>query len=51
MESWYPYVIGTVAFFYIQSFNRVAKMYFESEKSLSWNDLFTKVIPVNPSGG
>lgn len=50
MEYWYPYVIGTVAFLYIQSFNRVAKLYFESEKTLSWNDFFTKVVPVNPSG-
>ena len=46
MESWYPYVIGVVAFFYIQSFNRVAKMYFESKKTLSWNEMFTKVIPI-----
>ena len=49
MEYWYPYVIGTVAFFYIQSFNRIAKMYFESEQTLSWNELFTKVIPISPT--
>jgi len=46
MESWYPYVIGIVAFLYIQSFNRIAKMYFQSEKTLSWNEMFTKVIPI-----
>ena len=46
MEYWYPYIIGTVAFFYIQSYNRVAKMYFKSDQTLSWNDLFTKVIPI-----
>ena len=46
MEYWYPYVIGTVAFFYIQSFNRIAKMYFESEKTLSWNEFLTKVVPI-----
>lgn len=46
MESWWPYVIGATAFFYVQSYNRIAKMYFESEKTLSWNDLFTKVIPL-----
>ncbi len=49
MEYWYPYVIGAVAFFYIQSFNRVAKMYFESDQTLSWNELFTKVIPISPT--
>lgn len=47
MKDWYPYVIGATAFFYIQSYNRIAKLYFESEKTLSWNDLFTKVIPVS----
>ena len=50
MEPWYPYVIGATAFFYIQSFNRIANIYFESQKTLSWNDLFTKVIPISPSG-
>jgi hypothetical protein len=46
MEPWYPYVIGTVAFFYIQSFNRNAKMYLESGKTLSWSDFLAKVIPI-----
>ena len=46
MESWYSFVIGIVAFFYIKSFNRNAKLYLESDKTLSWNDLFTKVVPV-----
>lgn len=46
MEPWYPFVIGTVVFCYVKSFNRVARMYMESEKTLSWNDMFTKVIPV-----
>lgn len=46
MESWYPFVIGTVIFFYIQSFNRVAKIHLESERSLVWNDFFTKVVPI-----
>lgn len=46
MESWYSFVIGIVAFCYIKSFNRNAKLYLESEKTLSWNDLFTKVVPV-----
>uniref|UniRef100_A0A6C0EP43 Uncharacterized protein n=1 Tax=viral metagenome TaxID=1070528 RepID=A0A6C0EP43_9ZZZZ len=49
MESWWAYVIGTVAFFYIQSFNRVATMYFKSDQTLSWDDLFTKVIPIRNS--
>ena len=46
MEPWYPYVIGTVAFFYIQSFNRNAKMYLESDKTISWDKFFTHVIPL-----
>ena len=46
MQPWVPYVIGTVAFFYIQSYNRVAKLYFESDKTLSWEDFFTKVVPL-----
>ena len=50
MEYWWPYVIGTVAFFYIQSFNRIARMYFESKKTISWNEFFTKVIPVGDDG-
>ena len=47
MEYWYPYVIGAVAFFYIQSFNRIAKMYFESGKTLEWRDFFTVVLPIS----
>jgi hypothetical protein len=50
MEPWYPFVIGTIAFFYIHSFNRNARMYLESEKTLSWRDFFTKVIPISESG-
>ncbi len=46
MESWYPYVIGGVAFFYVQSFNRIARVYLESGKTLSWADFFTVVLPV-----
>ncbi len=44
MEPWYPFVIGAVIFFYIHSFNRVAKLHLEN--SLSWSDFFTKVIPI-----
>ena len=46
MESWYPFVIGGIAFLYIQSFNRVAKMHLQSNNTLTWNDFFTKVVPV-----
>jgi hypothetical protein len=46
MESWYAFVIGTVAFFYIHSFNRIAKLYLESDRSIAWNDFFSKVIPL-----
>jgi hypothetical protein len=44
--EWLPYVIGTTMFLYIHSYNRVARMYFESEKTLSWGDFLTKVVPV-----
>lgn len=47
MESWYPFVIGTIMFLYIQSFNRIARMHLESDRSLDWSDFFTKVIPLN----
>lgn len=46
MESWYPFVIGTIIFLYIQSFNRIAKIHLESDRSLLWNDFLTKVIPI-----
>ena len=46
MESWYPYVIGTIIFVYIQSFNRIARLYLESGRSLVWKDFFTQVIPM-----
>lgn len=46
MESWYAVVIGSVIFLYIHSFNRVAKMYLESDKTLSINDFFTSIVPI-----
>lgn len=46
MEPWYPFVIGGIAFLYIQSFNRIANMYLESNKTLTWNDFLTKIIPI-----
>lgn len=46
MESWYAIVIGTVMFLYIHSFNRVAKMYLDSNKSIAFSDFFTTVIPL-----
>jgi len=51
MKTWYPLVIGTVMFLYIQSFNRVAKLYFESNKTLGWRDFFTVVLPLNDGSG
>ena len=48
MESWYAVVIGSVIFLYIHSFNRVAKMYLESDKTLSINDFFTAIVPIIP---
>jgi hypothetical protein len=46
MEPWYPFVIGTVIFGYIQSFNRITKIYVENGKTLEWRDFFTVVLPV-----
>lgn len=51
MGTWYPIIIGTVMFLYIQSFNRVAKLYFESNKTLGWGDFFTVVLPLNNGSG
>jgi len=50
METWYPFVIGAVAFFYIHSFNRIARLYLESGKTLSWSDFFTIVLPIGGDG-
>ena len=46
MEPWYPFVIGTVAFLYVHSFNRIQK-----KKILTWNELFTEVIPTRSLQG
>jgi hypothetical protein len=46
MEPWYPFVIGTIIFAYIHSFNRSANLYFESGKTLEWRDFFTVVFPI-----
>ncbi len=46
MESWTPFVIGSVIFFYVQIFNRVGNLYFESGKKLDWNDFLTVILPV-----
>jgi len=40
MEPWYPVVIGSVAFFYIHSFIRNAKLYKQSKNTLTWGELF-----------
>jgi hypothetical protein len=47
MESWYPFVIGTIIFLYIQSFNRIARIHLESNRGLEWNDFLTKIIPIS----
>jgi hypothetical protein len=46
MKNWYPYIIGTIMFLYVQSYNRVARIYLESGKTLAWSDFFTKVVPL-----
>jgi hypothetical protein len=40
MESWIPLVVGTVAFFYIKSYNRLAKMYDSSDRQLTLQSVF-----------
>lgn len=47
MELWYSIVIGTVIFMYIQSYNRIAKMYLENDKNLTFQDFFSKIIPLD----
>ena len=47
MESWYPFVIGTIIFAYIHSFNRIVKVYFESGQTVEWRDFFTVVLPLS----
>jgi hypothetical protein len=41
MEPWYPVVIGSVIFFYIQFFIRNMKMYLQSGKTLGLQDMFS----------
>jgi hypothetical protein len=41
MESWYPIVIGSVIFFYIQLFIRNMKLYLQSDKTLGLQDMFS----------
>lgn len=40
MELWYSIVIGSVIFLYIQSYNYTAKLYLESDKTLTLQDVF-----------
>jgi len=47
MDIWPPIIIGSVMFLYIQSFNRIARMYFQSGKTLEWRDFFTVVLPLS----
>ena len=39
----FPFVVGTVAFFYIKSYNRIARMYHESDRTL---ELKKVLLPV-----
>lgn len=38
-------VVPFVVFLYIQLFNVLATKYLESEKTMSWNDLFRHFVP------
>jgi hypothetical protein len=44
MELSYPIVIGTVIFFYIKFFNKNAKMYLESERTMTWSEFIEKTF-------
>ena len=37
---WFPFVVGSVAFFYVKSYNRIARMYHESERTLELKNVF-----------
>jgi hypothetical protein len=47
MDLWYPVVIGSVMFFYINFFNKNAKMYLESGRTLSWDEFVEKTFKWN----
>jgi hypothetical protein len=47
MDIWYPAVLGTVIFFYITFFNRNAKMYLDSGKTMSWSEFIEKTFSLN----
>jgi hypothetical protein len=42
-----PIVMGTTAVVYINSFNHIAKIYAESEYTLTWNELYEKMVFTN----
>lgn len=39
------FVIAAVLFAYVHLFNQIAKMYFESDRSLTLEELYRKVVP------
>lgn len=43
MELWYSIVIGTVIYLYIHSYNYTAKLYLESDKTLTLMDVYSIV--------
>lgn len=46
MEWWYSIVIGIVLYVYMMTFNRVTRIYNESERTIGWSDFFTTILPV-----
>ena len=38
-------IIATVLFTYVHLFNTIAKLYFDSDRTLTLEDLYRKVVP------
>lgn len=47
MDPWYPVILGTVIFFYITFFNRNAKLYLGSDRTLTWSDFIEQTFSLN----
>lgn len=41
-------IISAVLFTYVHLFNTIAKLYFDSDRTLTLEDLYYKVVPTTP---
>ena len=47
--NWLPLIMGTTAFIYVHSFNRIMKLYKESEYTMTWVEFGRSHLLVQPS--